>query len=208
MGAQCCDGSCGEIGGLIGSGCAIMKPIREDHPLKRFFRGLIDNAFVAELGLCNLAVIDYLADLLVDFVHVDRLRAIRNADGKPLDQVAEMLTLVTGVEDDRRPSENRRCVIYRHIGDYSLFWTGVYPEGLRHRRLARSRDRLLDYVHQGKRSYALASDLTAQDSVPPPELLRALSEHFESCVHGLGLVRKGWEQQAPDSLQPSLHILY
>lgn len=185
-----------------------MKPIREDHPLKRFFRGLIENAFVAELGLCNLAVIDYLAELLVDFVHVDRLRAIRNADGKPLDQVAEMLMLVTGVEDDPEMSENRRGVIYRHIGDYSLFWTGVYPEGLRLRRLARARDRLLDYVHQGKRSYALASDLTAQDSFPPPELLRALSEHFESCAHGLGLVRREWERQTPDSGAPSPHILY
>ena len=70
----------------IGSGCVMMKPIREDHPLKRFFRGLVENAFVAELGLCNLAVLDYLTDLLAEFVHVDRLRAIRNAEGKPLEQ--------------------------------------------------------------------------------------------------------------------------
>ena len=57
------------------------------------------------------------------------------------------------------------------------------------------RDCIRDYVAQGKRSYRIASDLGAEDSEPPSDLLRQLSEGFESCVHGLGLVRKGWERE-------------
>lgn len=185
-----------------------MKPIRRNHPLRNFFCGLIENVFTAELGLCSPVLTDYLTDLLTDFIHIDRLRAIRDADGKPLDQIAEMLALIVGTDDDVPASVNRKCVIYRHIGDFSLFWSGIYPESLRHRRMSHTKDRLLDYVQQGKRSYAIASELTQDDSVPPPALLHHLSEHFESCVHGLDLVRKGWERQSPESFNRSASILY
>jgi hypothetical protein len=173
-----------------------MKPVREDHPLKRFFRGLIENVFEADLGMCSPALVEYLADLLTEFIHVDRLRAIRDAEGRPLDQIAEMLALLARSEHDECPAVRRKEVIYRHIGDYTLFWSGLYPESLRSRRAARSKDRLLDYVQQGKRSYAIASELSREDAAPPPSLLRQLSEDFESCAHGLELVRREWEVDA------------
>jgi hypothetical protein len=185
-----------------------VKPLGEHHPLRRFFRGLVENVFAAELGLCNPTLADYLADLLTGFIHIDRLRAIRDAEGKPLDQIADMLALVVRAEQGETPGANRTCTIYRHIGDFSLFWTGVYPESLRRRRALPTKDRLLDYVQQGKRSYALASELTREDSIPPPRLLRHLSEHFEACVHGLGRVRTEWEHESPHTLAQAARILY
>lgn len=183
-----------------------MKPVREDHPLKRFFRGLIENVFAADLGMCSPVLVDYLASLLTDFIHVDRLRAIRDADGKPLDQIAEMLALIARTRGESVASVRRKEVIYRHIGDYTLFWSGVYPESLRSRRAARTKDRLLDYVQQGKRSYAIASDLSNDESAPPRALLRQLSEDFECCAHGLELVRREWEQDqdAPSPCSASI----
>ena len=184
-----------------------MKPIPEDHALRQFFRGLVENVFTEDLGMCSPALSDYLSDLLTEFIHVDRLRLIRDADGKPLDEIAEMLALIVEIDDETATSACRKGMIYRHIGDYSLFWTGVYPESLCHRRVTHTKDRLLDYTRQGKRSYALASGLTREDSVPPPALLRQLSDNFESCAHGLELVREEWEHSSPDSFHRASAIL-
>ena len=54
-------------------------------------------------------------------------------------------------------------------------------------------DVLLEYVNQGKRSYAIVSELAGEDGVPPASLFRHLSEDFEFCLYGLGLVRRSWE---------------
>ena len=50
------------------------------------------------------------------------------------------------LEAEALPPEGRtRREIYRHIGDFTLFWTGVYPEALKRRRSAMTRDQFLDY---------------------------------------------------------------
>ncbi len=52
---------------------------------------------------------------------------------------------------------------------------------------------LLDCVSQGTRSYAIVSELACSDDALPAALFRDLSEDFEYCLYGLGLVRRGWE---------------
>jgi len=49
------------------------------------------------------------------------------------------------------------------------------------------------YVQQGKRSYAMVSELCGDQAKPPPRLFRHLAGEFELCLHGLRLVRKAWE---------------
>jgi hypothetical protein len=61
---------------------------------------------------------------------------------------------------------------------------------------------LLDYVAQGKRSYAIVSDLVRDNDRPPPALFRRLSDDFEFCIHGLGLVRRGWEEVMQQGREP------
>ncbi len=185
-----------------------MQPIRESHPLKRFFHGLVENVFAAELGICNPEIVEYLAELLTEFIHVDRLHAVRDAEGRPLSQVADMLALAVAAESADLSAAERRGLVYRHIGDYTLFWSGVYPEALQARAVAHARDRLLNYVRQGKRSYAIASELIHDDSVPAPTLLRQLSDHFESCAHGLELVRREWEHDPSENSGAYAALLY
>lgn len=180
-----------------------MLPIRPEHPLRQYFAGLVDNVFVTEIGLADPILTDYLADLLVSFTHIDRFRAMQSAADRPLEQIASMLLAMS---DDVPTAElNHDRLIYRNIGDYSLFWAGVYPEQLSASRRRRS-DVLLDYVTQGKRSYAIVSDLTPYDDALPPSLFRHLSDDFESCLHGLGLVRRGLESGAKAA--PSTELLY
>lgn len=68
----------------------------------------------------------YVADLLVDFTHIDRVYRIRNARGKRLEEAGEML-----VESNPllgAPSFGRERQLRKHIGDYTLFLTGMFPE--------------------------------------------------------------------------------
>ncbi len=175
-------------------------PIARDHPLHRWFSGLIETSFQAEIGICEASVLEYLTDLMVHFIHVEQINLLHDGSGRQIEQVAEMLC-----ETEFGPtvaSDDRRREYHRHIGDFTLFWTGVYPENLRRLRRRQATDDLLDYFDQGKRSYAIASDLSSDDMRPPAGVLHQLSEQFEYCVYGLGLVRKQWESPRPDGEGP------
>ena len=179
---------------------------RDDHPLYQLFRGLVEHVFCSEVGMCDPQLTDYLAALLGDFVHMDRVYALRGAGAKRMEQIADMLTSLNCGTDGVRGEEE--LLVHRHIGDFALFWSGVYPERLRISRGIAFKDRLIDYVQQGKQSYAIASQLAHEDAFPPPDLLGRLSREFEFCCHGLGLVRREWEQDAPTSAGRHRGLLY
>jgi hypothetical protein len=168
-----------------------VEAIGSNHPLRRFFTGLVEQAFCAEVGVCDPTLTDYLADVLVNFTHMERLNAIRIESGRRLEQIAMMLAM--SADDKPASVADRDRAVYRNIGDYTLFWAGVYPEQLRRPR-HRAGDVLLDYVSQGKRSYAIVAGLVDDHARPPSRLFRQLSEEFESCLYGLGLVRRELEE--------------
>jgi hypothetical protein len=169
-----------------------MSPNRSNN-LYRFFAGLTEYAFQTRVGVADPPLLEYLTDLLTRFVRLDALISLRSLAGKPLSEVAEML-----LEADARVGDARRQA-YRHIGDFTLFWTGVYPEVLE--RIARSqrKDSFIDYCQQGKRSYLIASTIRSGDQDEESEVLQRLSHDFELCVYGLGEVRREWERREPNA---------
>ncbi len=90
---------------------------------------------------------------------------------------------------------DRRLECHRHVGDYTLFWTGVYPEALNRLRRPDSADRQINFCEQGKRSYYLASTLAGDHA----SVLRRLSDQFELCAFGLSRVRREWEAHPAES---------
>jgi hypothetical protein len=139
------------------------------------------------MGVVDPPLIDYLSALLVRFVRNDEVFAVRSPTGRRLDQVADMLT-----EAQFRQGEARRQ-IHRHIGDFTLFWLGVYPEVVDRMRSGR-KDALIDYHQQGKRAYYIASTIPVEQETAPTDVLQRLSDQFDLCVYGLSEVRRQWEQ--------------
>ena len=88
---------------------------------------------------------------------------------------------------------NARREVHRHIGDFTLFWAGVYPESLERRRQT-AEARAETYAALGKRSYFIASTIETDDEADAPsDLLERLSQRFELCAYGLREVRRQWE---------------
>lgn len=168
--------------------------------LQKFFAGLAEYVFESQLGVADPPMIDYVADMLTRFVRSDTIHRIRNLTGRPIQEVAEML-----LEANQRMGSAKR-EIHRHIGDFTLFWTGVYPEALREMQNASKRDHFVDYCAQGKRAYMIASTIDAEpESSAPGEVLQRLSCHFEMCAYGLREVRREWEERDnPDGPRPLL----
>src|SRR5262245_8038393 len=156
--------------------------------LRDLFAACTEQAFQVDLGIADTRLTDYVTDLLLRFVRSDVIYRFRSVIGRRLEDVAEMM-----FEAEQREGKPRR-EIYRHIGDFTLFWSGVYPEALSRLQSPDRKDHLLDYLEQGKRSYLIASEYDEgpyQDEAP---VLRRLSVEFELCSVGLQQVRKGWER--------------
>ena len=160
-----------------------------DHPLRRYFSGLTEQTFIDALGVADPGLVDYLSLLLARFVHIDALHRLHADSGKTLEEVADML-----MEAEAMPPGRTSREVHRHIGDYTLFWTGVYPEALKRLRSVLHKDHFVDYCNQGKRSYFIASTFEGDPFRAEAPVLRRLSEQFELCAYGLSQVRKEWEQ--------------
>lgn len=160
----------------------------ERSTIERFFSGLSEYIFQSKLGVADVQLIDYVSDMLFRFVRVDSFHKVRRANGRPATEVYQMLC-----EAEQRIGLARRDV-HRHIGDFTLFWSGMYPESLRRNRPHESVDGFLDYCRQGKRAYAIAAEIGADHGRPSSDLLRQLSEQFEMCAYGLREVRREWEE--------------
>ncbi|MBN2563141.1 MAG: hypothetical protein JXQ75_19640 [Phycisphaerae bacterium] len=172
-----------------------MAPIPKNHPIRRWFAGLVEDNFQQQIGLSDPRVLNYLVELLTEFIHIERINTLRDGSGRRVEDIAEMLC--EAEIGSGSASTERRRLYHRHIGDYTLFWTGLYPENLRQMHRRQARDELLSYFAQGKRSYAIASELSSDRTAPPAGVLQTLSDQFEYCVYGLGLVRKSWEEADP-----------
>ena len=163
-----------------------MWSVPADHPLRRLFAGLTENAFLTSIGITDPPLIDYVSELLTRFIHFSTVYRLQSPQGRPLTEVAEMV-----MEAEEIPPEGRtRREYHRHIGDFALFWTGLFPEAVRREQSGWSRDAFVSYTVQGKRSYLIAGSFEADPYRAEAAVLKRLGTEFELCAIGLNHVRK------------------
>jgi len=86
--------------------------------------------------------------------------------------------------------------VRKHIGDYTLFLTGLFPEYVA--RIHRQKTRLdgfVDFLKAGKESYSVVAAFNQLEFANEAQLFRRLSENFELCVFGLNLVKQDLDRQ-------------
>ena len=168
----------------------MLHDISDAHPIRRYFALQIHKALL-EVGLCEQDVEAYLAHMLVHFMHDDSIYAIRDAAGHRLNAVVDMLA-----EGDIRINANsfdRERQVHKHIGDFLLFWSGLFPEFLKHIKKPTHKDAAVDIVRQGQMSYYVASTFEYDPYSSEAPVLLKLSNQFEGYQRTLSVVRKSLE---------------
>jgi hypothetical protein len=168
-------------------------PIRPEDSLRRFFAQMIRRHVAGDP-----MVADYISGLLAEFAHVDSLYRIRNSKGRRLEDVGEMLLESNPLLEAR--SFDRERQVRKHIGDYTLFLSGVFPEyvaALPRRGLRL--DSMIDYVRAGKESYRVVAAFDVFEYRHEAPLFRKLADSFEFCVYGLNQMKRELEAAQQES---------
>jgi hypothetical protein len=100
--------------------------ISESHPLQQLFIELVGRHYAEEIGLRDPQIVNYVAHLMAEFCDAEQLFKIRNAGGQRLADVGEMLVESNPVFGPA-PSFDRERQVRKHIGDYTLFFAGMFP---------------------------------------------------------------------------------
>lgn len=168
--------------------------VGHDHPLRRFFTDMVRSRFDADVRLPDPRLSAYVSGLLVDFTHVDNLYRIRDSRGRCLEDVGEMLLESNPLIE--ASSFDREREVRKHVGDYVLFMTGLFPESLSVRQRFRQMrlDVFVDYIKAGKESYTVVAAFDQFEYKDEAPLFRKLAENFELCVFGLNLVKQDLER--------------
>ena len=168
--------------------------IPETHPLQQLFVELVGRHYAEEIGIRDPQIVSYVASLMAEFCDVEQLFKIRNATGQQLSDVGEML-LESDPVFGPAPSFDRERQVRKHIGDYTLFFAGMFPESINHFRLRRHRlENFIEWMKAGKESYYIVSKFEHFEYTKVAPLFANLSQHFEQCVYGLNLVKNDLEE--------------
>ena len=162
--------------------------VHESNPLQQFFQQMVGFTY-DQAGIRGDDVQNYVANLLAEFCESDTLYKIRNAEGRPLHDVGELL-LESDPVYGLAPSFDRERQVRKHIGDYALFFAGMFPESLNHDRLHRARvESVNDFVKAGKESYYIVSQFEHFEYARVALLFRRMSQDFEQLVYGLNQIK-------------------
>ena len=170
--------------------------------MQRYFAGLAESTFHTHLGIVDPPLVDYVSELLIRFVRNDSVHAFRSVTGQPMMTIAEMVA-----EASARLGDAKR-ELHQHIGDFTLFWAGVYPEALRKPATPTTSDQFENYCAHGRRAYRIASCIeTSREDAADPEVLERLSDRFDLCCYGLREVRRLWEEGDDADFGPGTILL-
>ena len=163
--------------------------------IEKYFAGIAENTFHTQLGVVNPPLVNYVTNLLIRFVRLDNFYRVRSISGKPILDVDELVGEAT-----MRLGDAKREIL-QYIGDFTLFWLGVFPESFQ--KNGERTAKYNNFCEHGSRSYEIASQIeTTDDEAPDSGVLETLSESFELCAYGIQEVRREWERNDDSSSGP------
>jgi hypothetical protein len=112
--------------------------------------------------------------MLAKFSRAEQARCVVPGQAAPLDYFFEMLAAL-------RTADDRTSFLIRvHIGNYSLFLSGVFPDRIRFRAETRGFPDLRYYESLGRTQYRAASDHRLAQRYEVAEIFSTLADRFET----------------------------
>lgn len=130
-------------------------------------------------GLEERKVADYVAEMLADFSKAEQMQLRINGQERPLDYFFEMLSALQTADD------TTRFFIRAHIGNHSLFLSGVFPDRIRHRAEFKGAPDLKYYEELGSSSYRAVRDHRLAHKYDVAEIFDFLGERFQTTRRAL-----------------------
>ena len=143
-----------------------------------YFYILVRNVF-RRSGVEDRVVADYVAEVLAEFAQAERARCVIPGRIGSLDYFFEMLSALNAADD------RTSFFVRAHIGNYSLFLSGVFPERIRFRAEARGFPDVKYYDALGRAHFRAASDHRLAQQYAVAEIFNTLSERFETTRRAL-----------------------
>ena len=140
----------------------------------RFYFYILVRQVFRRSDIHDREVADYVAEVLAEFSRTERARCVAPGGTSSVEYLFEMLTALK--EADERTS----FFIRVHIGNHSLFLSGVFPERIRSRAEARGFPNLNYYESLGRTHYRVASDHRLARQFSLARVLDVLAERFQT----------------------------
>lgn len=159
--------------------------MKKSSQLYKFFHWAVRRSFY-DLGIKEPKVTGYITDLLTEFARAENLYKIRNAQGERLTTIVEMLLEAT--------TSHREREIKKHIGDYTLFMTGIFREYVERQSFLRF------YLEEGKKAYFSVFNFDRFGYMPGSYLFFDLAKDFEFYSAALDYMKKTFfkDYRSPD----------
>jgi len=180
--------------------------VQQSHPLEPFFQQAVRNSYEGRLGL-GPEITGYVSRMLCEFSEPDSLFRLRDAKNRLINRLDEMVKASDPIHGTARSFIAERT-IRKYIGDYTLFFTGMFPESINHLRLRRDRmESFVDWVKAGKESYYIVSKFDCFEYMKVAPLFQKLSSQFEQCVYGLNCVKNELQELQHPIMRRSNELL-
>jgi hypothetical protein len=144
-------------------------------------------------------VADYVAEVLSEFSRLERTECRPNGQVQPLDYFFEMLGALQTADD------TTRFYIRAHIGNYSLFLSGIFPDRIRFRAEVRGAPNLKYYEELGRSNYRVAGDHRLARKYDLDGIFNTLAERFQTTR--LALNDLGERLLTLADVEPQVHTL-
>lgn len=151
--------------------------------LYQFFRRQVQQSF-GEQGITEPATIDYVSEMLTRMAHTAALYPLRNAEGTPLERIAQFLLEWQRAEGlgDGRSDRPRQALITRHLAEYTLFMSGIFRERLQ------ARGEVAYYMEHGRSAFWQTADYEA--NYKRKQVFRRLGVDFARVADTLDRMRR------------------
>ena len=142
---------------------------------------VVRNALL-RVGERERAMADYLAAIVLHFGVRDNAHRIGAADDERYD------TLVALLRDADGPDPRRAFLVRAHLGNYSLWISGLFPDHIEQKRWRRGGPDLDYYEEMGKRGFMLAADHRLAQAYGMAAIFQGAAERFSRLRVALNVV--------------------
>lgn len=137
----------------------------------QFYFYILTRHVLKETGISDRHLADYVASLLEAFSRSTRLNSPLPHGGNPVEYISDMLLAL------RDASPVQTFLIRAHVGNYSLFLCGIFPESVQRRR-ERGAPNFSFYEEMGRMNYNVVANHSVAKTAELSSIYEALAADF------------------------------